>query len=270
MYALDFEYDGQYLSDYGFIVCDFNYSGGSVNADAGSKLTFDTVSRNGGKDYGLSSTQYDSCITSEFDICKNPDVYDDLEISNDEYRDLIRWLNRREFLKFQVINTDDTESATCYYNASFNIDKIKIREKLFGLHLTMETNKPFGYGQAVTYTWDISDTSENYLLYDISDEIGETYPDMEITINAEGDFSIYNDMTDCTMAINDCSVGEVITIHGSAQIIETSLSTHNIANDFNYNFFKIGNAINNRTNRITVTKACELKITYNPVIKDAP
>ena len=43
MYATDFEYDGQYLSDYGFIICDFNYSKGSVTVDTGSKLSFEKV-----------------------------------------------------------------------------------------------------------------------------------------------------------------------------------------------------------------------------------
>lgn len=44
MYALDFEYDGQYLSDYGFIICDFNSSSGADIVSAGSMITFNTVS----------------------------------------------------------------------------------------------------------------------------------------------------------------------------------------------------------------------------------
>lgn len=99
MRAIDFEYDNQYLSDYGFIICDFNFSSGANEVDAGSTITFNKISRHSGKRYGLSSTQYDECITTSFDICKNPDIYDpeDMEISNDEYRDIMRWLNRREF-----------------------------------------------------------------------------------------------------------------------------------------------------------------------------
>ena len=109
MYAIDFEYDGQYLSDYGFIICDFNSSYGIAEASAGSVITFNKIQRDNGRKYGLSSTQYSECVSATFDICKNDDIWerDQLEITNDEYRDLMRWLNRREFLSFQLV--DDTD-----------------------------------------------------------------------------------------------------------------------------------------------------------------
>ena len=110
----------------------------------------------------------------------------DMEISNDEYRDLIRWLNRREFLNFQLLGDEDDEHETCFFEASFNIDKIKIGDVLVGMELTMQTNKPFGYGQEQRVTWTVSDTTKTYLLSDISDEIGYIYPDITITINANG------------------------------------------------------------------------------------
>ena len=128
MYALDFEYDGQYLSDYGFIICSFSGSSGADTVSAGSTVTFNKVSRHSGKKYGLTSTQYDECIEATFCIGKDPSVYgkDSMQITNDEYRDLMRWLNRREFLKFQLLGGDDYDGETCYYEASFNIGKIKI------------------------------------------------------------------------------------------------------------------------------------------------
>lgn len=270
MYSIDFEYDGQYLSDYGFIVCSFDYSGGSVTEDAGSTLTFNTVSRNSGKHYGLTATSYDSCITAEFDICKNPDIYDDLEITNGEFLDLMRWLNRRKFLKFHPINDKETESDTCYFDASFNVEKIKVAEKLCGLHLIMETNKPFGYGETITNKWTITDTTKSYIVYDLSDEIGELYPDVKIVAGEDGDLSIHNDLTGSTTFIRNCTEGEEITIHGSSQIIESNLNGHDIANDFNYIFLKIGNTYDNRTNKITVTKQCTLEISYAPIVKNAP
>lgn len=50
MRAIDFEYDNQYLSDYGFIICDFNFSSGANEVDAGSTITFNKISRHSGKD----------------------------------------------------------------------------------------------------------------------------------------------------------------------------------------------------------------------------
>lgn len=272
MYATDFEYDGQYLSDYGFIICDFDYSKGSVTVDTGSKLSFEKVSRNGGKLFSLASATYDECISTEFDICKNPDIYDyeEREISNDEYRDIVRWLNRKEFLKFQVIDDGNTDRDTCYYNVSFNIQKIKIGGKLYGLHLTTESDKPFGYGQEQCFSWNFTQNSNAKILSDVSDEIGFIYPDMTIICNADGDLSIHNELLDCTMLIKKCTKGEIITIRGNEHIIMSDNIKHDICNNFNYEFLKIGNTFNNRNNRITVSSPCKITIKYSPIIKDAP
>lgn len=270
MFACDFEYDGQYLSDYGFVICNLGGSSDFDTVSAGSKITFNTVPKHHGKSYSLAGTQYDECITSTFNICKNPSEYDDLRITDDEYRDIMRWLNRREFLKFQVLNEDDKEQETCYYEASFNVDKLMVNKVLYGLELTMETNKPFGYGQELSVSWEVNDTTKTYVLFDMSDEIGYTYPSMVITCNRAGDLSIHNEMEDCTMVVKNVSVGEVITIDGDTQIIQTSLGSHHIYDDFNFEFFRIGNTINNRNNRISISLPCKLELTYSPVIKDTP
>ena len=270
MYALDFEYDGQYLSDYGFVICNFGGAPDMETISAGSRITFNKVPMSIGKKYSLAGTKYDECVEATFDICKNPELYNDLRISNDEYRDIMRWLNRREFLKFQVLNEDEKERETCYYEASFNVDKILVNKVLYGMKLTMETNKPFGYGQEQVFIWDIEDTTRPRVLSDMSDEIGYTYPSMTITINRSGDLSIHNELEECTMLIKNCTIGEVITVHGDTHIIESDDDSHRIYDDFNFEFFRIGNTINNRNNKITVSLPCKLELRYSPIIKDTP
>lgn len=266
---IDFEYDGLYLSDFGFIICDFNGTSGVNVISAGSKITFNTISRNKGKNYSLASTQYDECIQATYQICKNQCVNQNTEITSDEYRDLIRWLNRKEFLTFRAIDNDETREAV-YYNASFNVSKITIGGVLYGLELSLETDKPFGYGQEQTISLEITEESQTCIISDLSDEIGYIYPSMTITCASDGDLSIENDMTDCLMLIKNCSVGEIITIDGDTQIISSSLDSHHIYDDFNFEFFKIGNTYTNRDNTITVSKPCTLEIKYRPIIKDTP
>lgn len=272
MYALDFEYDGKYLSSFGFIICDFNFSDGVNDTTAGSTITFNKVPRNHGKIYSLSSTQYDECITTTFDICKDPDIYDleDMEISEIEYRDIMRWLNQREFCKFSVITDIDSEHELCYFQASFNIEKLKISEKLYGLRLTMETDKPFGYGheQIINLKFTSGNTSKTYT--DNSDEIGSVYPVVVIKCNQSGNLTIRNELLNCTTIIQNCKSGEVITLHGDTQIITTSLQSHDICNDFNYDFFRIGNTKDSRSNLITSSLACDMTIKHSPIIKDSP
>ena len=97
MHACDFEYDGLYLSDFGFVICNFNGGSGVETISVGSKISFNTTSKFGGKKHSLTGTTYDECIETSFDICKDPSIHDDLRITDTEYRDLIRWLNRRGF-----------------------------------------------------------------------------------------------------------------------------------------------------------------------------
>lgn len=270
MYALDFEYDGQHLSDFGFIICDFSYASGATTATAGSQLEFHKVSRNRGKTFGLTGTKYYECISTSFDICKDPRIHDDLVITDDECRDLVRWLNRGEFLKFQIVKEEKFEGDYCWYEASFNIEKIKIREKLCGLTLKMETNAPFGYGEKVYVYFDNRKESDVFSIYDLSDEIGYIYPDIVISCKVDGDVILSNSLTGCSTTIANCSVGEVITIHGDTQILTSSNPDHKIGNDFNYDFFSIGNTYGNTLNTITVSPQCIAEFWYVPIVKATP
>ena len=269
MFATDFEYDGYYLSDFGFTICSFNGSSGVETVSAGSKISFNTVSTHYGKHFNLAGTQYDSCITTTFSICKDTCQGDDFVITNDEYRDMMRWLNRREFLKFRLLYDEDDDREPCYYDGSFNVEKIMAAQGLVGLELTLETNKPFGYGQEKYYSWTVTGGS-SVRLYDISDEVGYIYPSVVITVMEAGNLQITNDLEPCTMVIKNCSSGEVITIDGNTHIITSSLNSHKISDDFNFDYLRIGNTINNRSNNITCSLNCMLEIRFNPIIKDSP
>ncbi len=269
MYTCDFEYDGKKLSDFDFIICSFDGSSDFNTVEAGSKIQFNTVSRHRGKLYSLVGTEYSECITATIDICKDPSLHDDLQITNTEYRALVRWLNRAEFLKFRLFYDDDDRDP-CYYEASFNIEKITVNNSLYGLRLSMETNKPFGYGEEIIEVFDITDSSAKFSLMDMSDEIGYTYPDVTITCSEAGDLTLSNEMTGCNTLIKNVSQGEVITIKGAAKIIESSLGGHKIYNDFNFDFFTIGNSYSSRENIIKASLKCGLKITYSPIIKNSP
>lgn len=270
MDASDFEYDNRYLSDFGFVICNFNGNSETEIVSGGSKISFNTVSKNSGRIHSLVGTKYDECITTTFHICKDPCRYNDLRITNDEYRNIMRWLNRKEFLDFQFLNTDNVEKAPCFFKGSFNISKIMVGQVLYGLELTLTTNKPFGYGQEVIIKLNVTDPGKIYNIEDNSDEIGYIYPSLKIVLQRSGRLTIQNDMTDCIMVIDNCTAGEVITIDGDTQIIQTSNTKHDIYNDFNYDFFRIGNTTTERINEVHVSLPCQLEVRYCPIIKDAP
>lgn len=271
MYALDFEYDGRRLSDYGFLICDFDHSDGTNVASVGSTITFNKVAKNKGKNWSLTDTHYDECYQATFDICKNPDLYfNELEITEDEYRDIMRWLNRHEFCRFEVMDAEDKIQVPCHYQASFNVQKIKIREILYGMRLTLETDKPFGYGEMEQIKVAISVPNQAYTVYDNSEEIGLITPDMKIVCGGVGDLQLSNETYGITMLVKNCEVAEELTVDGSALTLSSSLPHLKLYNDFNFHFFKLGNTLDDRRNVIKSTLPCAIEISYMPIIKDAP
>ena len=78
--------------------------------------------------------------------------YDNLEISIDELRSLSKWLNRKEFHKFKILSD---EYLDIYFEASFNISKIELNGKIYGLELTLKTNRPFALQEPKNITLKI-------------------------------------------------------------------------------------------------------------------
>lgn len=287
MNFLDFCYDGINLSSFGFIACTIDASSGLKVASAGSRISFNKVSRNRGRLYSITNAEYTECLTTTFDICKEPALLSasasgsnavgttgsqsDMIITNAEFRTMMRWLNRREFCKLQIIPDEcETDSITPrYYNASFNIEKITLDEDLIGLRLTVETDKPFGYGDTVKKTLNFTSSVKTAQFTDTSDEIGDSYPDIKITIGDAGNLTLTNSTLGVSMVIQNCSANEVITIKGKEQIILSSLSSHDISNDFNYEFLKVGNTFSSNINTITCNLPCKVEISYDPIIKDS-
>lgn len=268
MFSEDFYYDGQCLSDYNCIICNFEASTGSQIVSAGSHITFNKVALNNGKNYALVGHQYDTCIETSFYICKNPEIFsvDDRTITSEELRDLMRWLNRGQFCKFNFFYNDGSEVV--YYNASFNVEKVKVNEQLVGLKLNMYTDKPFGYGAVQEYKFDVKRTHLNkeYSVSIFSDELGDLIPDLKITCSAAGDLELKNITNGSRLKIENCTMGEIITFD-SQTLCFTSSTGRNILDSFNYEFLKLTNTMAARTNRITVSLPSVLNIKYTPIVK---
>ena len=266
MIVYDFEYDGIRLSDMGFMVGCFKDDGLKTES-AGSELTFNTKKTMNGYKYELTSATYDSCLQTKFTIVKNVCSYrDSLEISLSEFRKMMRWLNRKRFYEFRVLNN---EYADIYFYGSFNIEKVELDNKLYGLDLTLTTDRPFGLLNERKYILKANGSS-NILtpIYDESDEIGYVYPSMKITVGSVGDDGIYSISNsiepDRVMKIENCREGEIITVE--YPIISSSIPAHDINKDFNWVFLRIANTLNNRKNIINATNG-EIELTYIPIAK---
>ena len=272
MYVIDYEYDGQRLSDYGFIVCSFDQSTSHEVADKGSVISFTKTPISGGKRYSLCGAQYEDCYTTTFHICKDPDFYDPDEryITRAEFQAIERWMNRRKFCKFVPIDSSDLDLDYIAFYASFNLAKIYVGGKICGIELEMETNSPFGFGEEVSYKFTFTSAKLSGSFLDTSDDVGFLYPKVTIVCNADGNLKLSSDLGRCESVIKNCTSGETITMSGDTQIITSSRADHNIANDFNYDFFRVGNTIDERENTVTVSIPCSVTIEYEPILKDTP
>ena len=188
MKAYDFEFDGINLSQFGFIICKFG-SDGIETVSNGSNITFNTVSTMKGEKHELTSSEYEECLTTTFQICKHPCITDSEEISVDELRDIMKWLNRKGFYKFKLLSDD---YLNIFFEASFNVSRIEMDGKICGLELEVITNRPYAVHEPISIT--IKNIQENGTknISSQSDEEGYVYPEMEIIIDSDGDLEIYN------------------------------------------------------------------------------
>ena len=259
--AIDFTYDGASLSSKGYMICQFD--GGADTISNGAEITFSEVPLQHGIKKTIAGVSYDTVITSTFSICKdfcNINT-DDIYLSVEDVRALARWLQRKEYLPF-VLLCDGYDEITYY--GSFGIEQVRSGSNIIGLNLTLTTNSPFGWQEEVTKT--VSNIKSFYI-DDVSDEIGFLYPRFVITCNEAGDLTISNNRDSGNVArINGCSQSEVITI-GHPIITTTLSSTHNIANDFNFIFPRIGNTYTTKRNTYTLSLYCDVAATYRPLAK---
>ena len=261
MKAYDFEFDGIKLSDKGFVICTFG-SKGLETVSNGAQVTFNTVPTLAGSKHELTSVEYEDCLETTIQICKTPCSGDVMEISYTEFRELTKWLNRKKFLKFKIL---DEYHIDLYYKAYFNISRIELDGKLIGLELEVKTNRPFALKEPKTIIIKNLSQDGKHSINDTSYEEGYIYPRTEITITESGNLNIYNALEDRNTYIANCVAGEVITM--DYPIIHSSISTHKIQNDFNWNFFRVANTFENSRNDLTISIPCTIKIKYSPIVK---
>lgn len=262
MKAFDFFYGDKNLSDFGFILCHFGGSEGLETVSDGCQITFNTVSVLGGSKNNLISTEYEDCLEDTWQICKHSCKGDIQEITEIEHRQITRWLNRKKFLKLKIL---DEAHIDLYYKATFNVSKIEINGRLFGFELEVKTNAPFAFKEPRTINVKNLEVNGKHSINDISHEEGYIYPHTEITISQDGDLNIHNAIENRNTYIANCTAGEVITM--DYPVIQSSNSSHNIQNDFNWNFFRIANTFENSRNDLTVSLPCSIRVEYSPIVK---
>ena len=150
------------------------------------------------------------------------------------------------------------------------IKQIELNGQIIGLELTLYTDSSFAFMDEVSVEYNCS-AGTSFQFWDNSDEItdfnNQLLPNLEITILSKGNFKLENSRDNKVMKIDNCVSNEIISINGKNQLISSSESSHDLANDFNYFFPRIINSYNDRCNIFTPNLDCKIKITYSPIRK---
>lgn len=263
----DFIYDNIRLSDLGYAIVSFD---GAINneIDTDSKLSFNHINTMRGKQQSFITATYEDPLTMELYIARNGCLTTTSEqeslynISLSEMAFLKRWLVRATPHKLKI---DDSEYAGVYWMGSFNLEEYVLADKRIGAHLTFECDAPFGYMEDVMIRGTASQGSP-FKFNCTSDEIGYIYPFMEIALKEDGDLKIKNSADDRTMIINNCKSNEVIQLTSDLQI-SSSLPSHKIYDDFNFEFYRVNNSFMNVENSIESNLAIDFTLIYTPYAK---
>jgi len=241
--------------------CDFNNTTG-ITISQNAKLVINNISTPRNNRYRKTSTNYEAPLSLTMQICKNNCNGGSEEISLLETSQLIRWLTSKRYEKI-IVKDKDLNNRLYFYGIFTAVREVLSNGKTIGFELQIETNLPYLLNNEVI-TLNSTTTKNIHNISCLSDEYGDIYPTMfKITMLQNGDFSIKNNLDENrTMYISDCSNGEIITINCDDKTIETTFDNHNIANDFNYKFFRFINEYLNSTNILTVSIPCDIYIEY--------
>lgn len=257
MTATDFEYAGEFLSEHGFMICQFGESSGFATSSAGSKLSFGKTAQGTSKRFVFSSVKYDTAFEGPISVCKQDGGF----VTEEEYSSMLRWLNRTVPNELRII---DPLYWDIFFTGSFNIDKVEHRGKVVGFTINFVSTAPFGHLCPITEKFSL-DGKKTKTIIDFSDEVGYVYPsDMKIICTEDGDLKIHNSIEDRTMVILNCLNGEEIRLDCENQIIQTSNEDHKICDDFNFLFFRLANNYETNENILSSNIPCEVMFTYKP------
>ena len=253
----DFIFDGQALSDFGYIAI-FENSEDVIEVSAmqyeNIKGALSDISHRVSYNYEQNYTSTFLIIKSE---CENNE--DELWMTHDDISEMTRWLARKQYKWFRFIDEEDDDEI--WYKVQVKVSKEYIGDRVLGLQLTVTANAPYGFTREIKKKIQDSEFTINA----ISDEEGYIYPDMTIEMLANGDFELLNEYENRITKIANCVAGEVITISGGDNLQISSSVNHDFTKDFNYVFPRLCNMYGDNNNIIDVLSetGSEYEATFN-------
>ena len=266
MQMVDFEFNGPRLSDFDMTVGAFDTSIDEIQENTG-KVTINHVKAAHSDRWMSTGYLYEDPIVVEFSCIRRGCTNMNGVITDREFGQIMRWLNRKKDCKMKPIY-DDGSFSDLYFMGTFNVDPIKVGNQIYGVSVEFTADAPYGYHEPVNYKYN-SEDGDTFSVFDLSEEVGYIYCDMTIECLEGGDLTLSNSLDpDNSVVIKNCSSGEIITFNGRSKYVQTSLESHKkFFNDYNFNHPRIINTYDNNENIFTPSLSCNVTISYSPVMK---
>ncbi len=260
LHAEDVIFNNKSLSDFGFMLCEFDGNGSLNRTSVGSTIDLKTIKIK--NNWKVTSSEYKEAVTFTFSICKR----DFSQVSPSEQATINRYFIRKDGYKFLQFIMKEFEQI--YFNViCTDIKAVSVGNIDYGLELTFISDSPYGYGKEERYIIDVGGSSMIQKKFiDMSDEVGETYPNLKIEIYQPSTINIKNDLTKCNFELKNCVGGEIITVNSITGDITSSMRG-NIVKDFNYNWFSFGNTYDTRSNSLMLTGRAKVTMFYRQIRK---
>ncbi len=253
MYCSDFIFNGESLSDYGFIICNI---GGSSSSWSGGDVTFTTVKPPSSNKFHFHGASFNEPISFSFQIGLNHCDHNDGYLTQEHASSLMRWLQRTDNYHWLSFCQDGWEDI--WFHSQINLQPVYIGGRIAGYDVTVTTDSPYGYSQPYKIQSFIQ-PGETFNLKDYSDLPGHLYPVLTIIPKGNGILRIttgcneYKRVTEIKDVIEDVE----IVLDGNNDLI---LGVDNL-NNFNFTFPVISNTYRDINNKIINNSNFDLDIT---------
>lgn len=250
--AKDFTFCNKKLSDFGFIIANFD-SSSDEDVSCGNVELITARPPMSSKNI-IHGVSYGEPIKLVFQVVKFDYVTctcSSEPVTDKEYEDLMRWLVKTNY---NYVNFDDGD---VYFNVTMSVAAKKIGGHIHGFEITATNDSVHSYSQEYT-----KELKPGEIFIDESSVVGYTYPKKLVITVTENSHAYCGVLDDKAMFIDNCTAGEIITVDCENKIISSSNTAHDLSSDFNFVFFRFSNTEETRENKILTFNVETIEMTY--------
>lgn len=232
-------YNNQSSEEFGVILVSFSNTANELQSLGLSReILYDETVKGRRNIYG---SKYNDVLSFDFTLVKKNGLY----FTNDDIREINRWLSGYQFPKKMTINNEGLNTQNTYFNCIITESHQNVAGRTtIGLSYTATCDAPYGWEDFET-EYIITKPNQSILFCNTSDELGDyLYPTLTITMTKAGNFTLYNTQEpNNIISFTDLVVDEKLTLDCLNEIVTSSeekrTNTIGGVNNFSYNWLRL-------------------------------